>query len=318
MNQSRIRWSIVALISMTLASSPAWAASPAQTCQAAKTKEASKYNGCRQQADAVYAVKLDAAKYSAAMTKCQSKFQEKWSMAEAKAAAQGGACGTVGDQAAVQGAVDSHTTNLLAALGGGSLQVCNDPLGQRLRTGQTTCSDTFGSTISCTESGQDPDSARGLTRSYFGNPDGTITDNRTGLTWEALSDDGSIHDKDTTYTWAQALARAAQLNAASFAGYTDWRLPTVEELRSIRHYGATSPAVFGVFNSDCFPSCSVLLCSCTASGSYWSSSSNQAPGFQAQAWTASFLDSGDLFSGDFSVSKSATGLIYARAVRGGL
>lgn len=313
MKQSRFRWSVGVLAMMLVTSGAAVAASPEQTCRAAKTKEASKYSGCRQQADAVYAVTLDSAKYVAAVAKCQDKFQVKWAMLEAKAVAQGGVCVTVGDQAAVQAAVDAHTTNLSTALGGGALEVCTGPVGQRLRTGQTVCSDVFGSTTPCSGTGQDADLAKGLPRSYFGNPDGTITDNRTGLMWEALSDDGSIHDMDTTYSWTQALAKAAQLNAASFAGFTDWRLPNVEELKSIRYYGAPSPTVFGVFNSDCAPSCTVLTCSCTASGSYWSSSSNQVPGFQAQAWTTSFGN----FS-DFSLPKSVTGVVHARAVRGGL
>jgi hypothetical protein len=43
-----------------------------------------------------------------------------------------------------------------------------------------------------------------LTRAYVDNGDGTITDSKTGLMWEKLSDDGSIHDWDATYTWADA------------------------------------------------------------------------------------------------------------------
>jgi hypothetical protein len=45
----------------------------------------------------------------------------------------------------------------------------------------------------------------------------------------------------------------------------------------------------------------------------WSSSSNQVPGFQAQAWTTSFGS-----CSDFSLPKSVGGVVYARAVRGGL
>src|SRR3989337_1832748 len=34
-----------------------------------------------------------------------------------------------------------------------------------------------------------------------GTPDGTFTDDNTGLMWEIKDDAGGIHDKDTTYTW---------------------------------------------------------------------------------------------------------------------
>ena len=62
------------------------------------------------------------------------------------------------------------------------------------------------------------------------NGDGTITDTKTGLMWEKLSDDGSIHDKDTAYTWANAFAvKVATLNGGGgFAGHTDWRVPNVQ------------------------------------------------------------------------------------------
>jgi hypothetical protein len=41
---------------------------------------------------------------------------------------------------------------------------------------------------------------------YVDNGDGTITDAVTGLMWEKLSDDGSIHDADAAYGWPEALA----------------------------------------------------------------------------------------------------------------
>src|SRR5262245_6364361 len=36
---------------------------------------------------------------------------------------------------------------------------------------------------------------------YGVNGDGTATDYDTGLVWEQKTDDGSVHDKDNTYTW---------------------------------------------------------------------------------------------------------------------
>src|SRR5262249_5481923 len=102
----------------------------------------------------------------------------------------------------------------------------------------------------------------GAVLSYTDNGDGTITDNNTGLMWEKQSDDGSIHDKDNVYTWADAFAvHIAGLNAgAGFAGHTDWRLPNVKELQSIVNYQNVNPAVSAAFNTGCAASCTVTSC----------------------------------------------------------
>ena len=56
------------------------------------------------------------------------------------------------------------------------------------------------------------------------NGDGTITGNNTKLMWAKKSDDGTIHDKDNSYTWANAFAvHIATLNSTNFAGHNDWR-----------------------------------------------------------------------------------------------
>src|SRR5207244_11210691 len=107
---------------------------------------------------------------------------------------------------------------------------------------------------------------KGAPLSYTDNGDGTITDNNTGLMWEKLSMDGSVHDVSNTYTWANAFAQhVATLNGTSFAGHTDWRVPNVKELQNI------VPAVSPAFNNNCTSGCTVLTCSCTASSGYWSS-----------------------------------------------
>ena len=84
--------------------------------------------------------------------------------------------------------------------------------------------------------------------------------------------------------------KIASLNTAAFAGYTDWRVPTVNELESIANRGATLPAVPSAFHTGCGAGCTVLTCSCTVSASmiYWSSSSYvSAPG---KAWLVNFYD----------------------------
>ena len=70
---------------------------------------------------------------------------------------------------------------------------------------------------------------------YRDNKDGTVTDLVTGLMWQRSPDttgDGKLNYADKL-TFAQAKAQPAKLNAAKFAGYSDWRLPTIKELYSL-------------------------------------------------------------------------------------
>jgi len=134
---------------------------------------------------------------------------------------------------------------------------------------------------------------------FVDNPDGTITDNQTGLMWEkkAALDNFPVsctstgvcpdpHDADNTYTWTDNTDPTsnptgtaytvflAQLNAGvGFAGHTDWRLPTLAELQGLVDYTDTSsPVVNAAFDTGCTGSCTVTTCSCTASTRHWSSS----------------------------------------------
>jgi len=87
-----------------------------------------------------------------------------------------------------------------------------------------------------------------------------VRDNMTGLIWEVKTDDGSIHDKDNTYTWYDSNPATNggdpgtpgvgtdtedfinALNFANFGGYDDWRLPTINELSFIKNMKAWNPA----------------------------------------------------------------------------
>ena len=78
---------------------------------------------------------------------------------------------------------------------------------------------------------------------FIDNSDGTVTDTQTGLIWEKnVAGSGCLHCVDDTYTWNTAMTTwpdrlngrlTDDLNNAGFAGYSDWRLPTLAELRSI-------------------------------------------------------------------------------------
>ena len=152
---------------------------------------------------------------------------------------------------------------------------------------------------------------RGEPRSYVDLGDGTIRDKRAGLTWEKLSDDGSIHDKDNQYLWQEGFEKIDALNAASFAGFDDWRFPNAFELRSLLEHGSVAPALPPAFDSGCSPGCTVLTCSCkgNSDASYWSSTPYALQPFGA--WLVDFRH-GDSYTAD-----KQGFVLNVRAVRGG-
>ena len=67
----------------------------------------------------------------------------------------------------------------------------------------------------------------GVSRNDFvNNGDGTILDRATGLMWQQAH-------RPVYGRWKDAQAYVAQLNREWFAGYADWRLPTIEECCSL-------------------------------------------------------------------------------------
>ncbi len=191
-----------------------------------------------------------------------------------------------------------------AASGGGSVAAAP------LRTGLAQCFDAAES-IPCPGTGQDAELQKGVPQALTDNGDGTVTDAATGLTWEKMSDDGTIHDKDNTYTWLNAFAvKIAALNAeGGFAGHTDWRLPNIRELHSIVNFGDADPAVANLFHRQCTPNCTVLACSCTSSTTYgWSSTTYTD--WEQSAWCVDFYDG-------YISANGKGGNLVVRAVRGG-
>ena len=67
------------------------------------------------------------------------------------------------------------------------------------------------------------------TNDFADNGDGTVTDKATGLMW-AQTDSGKGLD------WQQALAWVQEMNAQTYLGRNDWRLPDVKELQSLIDY----------------------------------------------------------------------------------
>ena len=252
-----------------------------------------------------------------------------------------------GNLATCNGTVTTCTNNLTTCTGdlttcAADLAACESgPAGPTLKTGQSTCWTTAGAVVPCFGTGHDGELQRGAARGYLDNGDGTITDATTGLMWEKLSDDGSIHDKDTSYTWANAVAsKVATLNAGSFAGHNDWRLPNRFELESITMLEGANPAVSSMFNASCGanssgnPGCTVTTCSCASPNLYWSSSNvigaaafAQVVNFSDAVVSAfnktfpanvravrgsSLLSGAYLDNGDGTISDTTTGLMWEK------
>ncbi len=125
------------------------------------------------------------------------------------------------------------------------------------KTGQTTCYDSAGSVIACPGTGQDGDIKAGVpwpSPRFTVSSDGyCVTDDLTGLMWVRTPD-------SITRTWQQAIDFA---NGLSLCGYTDWRLPNVNELESIINAGQVNSAAW--LNTQGFSN--------VQSNIYWSSTS---------------------------------------------
>ncbi len=205
--------------------------------------------------------------------------------------------------------VDELVTAANAALNG-----CGPPLSSLLQTGETQCDQGDGTLGACPGSppGQDGAVQAGVPLSYMDNGDGTISDNSTGLMWEKLSNDASIHNVDQTYTWSDAFTvKIKALNTTPcFAGHCDWRLPNRHELESLVYEGQTVLPIVDVFTTPCMSPCTVTTCSCTKDNYYWSSTT--FPSSADSAWTVGF------FVGDVQGFSKSIPSYYVRAVRGGL
>jgi hypothetical protein len=120
--------------------------------------------------------------------------------------------------------------------------------------------------------------------------------------------DGTCSATSTAWTLA------ADRNAATFGGHTDWRVPTRAELISIVDYAdlTFSPVTDAAFHgASCGAACTDVTspaCACTRSDYYWSASS-LAPS-PPYAWIV-FFNNGYVVDGD------KTGDLYVRLVRGG-
>lgn len=85
-----------------------------------------------------------------------------------------------------------------------------------------------------------------------------VNDKSTGLTWEVKTADDSIHNMDEHYGWKRATEKfIVVLNQEKFGGFSDWRMPTEDEIHTIREKKNTPHS-----NTNFFPN--------TAPSKYWS------------------------------------------------
>ena len=126
--------------------------------------------------------------------------------------------------------------------------------------------------------------------SFTDNGNGTITDNNTGLIWQKTDGGEMTFEKAVSYS-----------DTLTLGGYTDWRLPTGEELFSLHLFDANNPAL----NTTIFTK---------TLAEYWWSSEKQADN-AAIIWLTNA--GGGIGNHAKAESKSAGGtkLIHVRAVR---
>jgi hypothetical protein len=91
-----------------------------------------------------------------------------------------------------------------------------------------------------------------ITQTFTDNGDYTVTDNRTGLTWQKCSSgqtaDSACSGSATTSTWVNALSYCNDLTLGSVY-FNDWRLPNIKELESLSDDTLWAPSI----NTSYFP-----------------------------------------------------------------
>jgi hypothetical protein len=162
---------------------------------------------------------------------------------------------------------------------------------------------------------------------FVDNLDGTVTDHQTALTWEKKSaaGTGDVHDLNNLYTWSPVLGYTdpsgtlytdflQQLNGldsqggtSCFAGYCDWRIPSIGELRSIL------PGTYPGCTNPCTPADPAF--GPTRDSPYWSSSTSAYD--SDYAWFVDFYDGSVRNIDVYGIEPGKATPRSARAVRSG-
>lgn len=214
----------------------------------------------------------------------------------------------------VDGVVESRSTGLRFPDGSTQQSAARASFAPPAATGQFECYDATGATtdiVPCAGSGQDGELQPGVSwpsPRFTDNLDGTVTDLLTGLVW--LGDAQCW----TSMTFADALTTANALadgecGLSDGSAPDDWRLPSIQELRSLIDFGQTDPAL-----SVGHPFVDVAL------GKYWSSTAIMyANGLLSQSlagWALDMSSGADSF-GQRVQSGGGDATLYVWPVRGG-
>ena len=103
-----------------------------------------------------------------------------------------------------------------------------------------------------------------------------VKDNLTGLTWEGKPATGSRANANTLGTYEVPIYYVVEVNATGLCGFSDWRLPTADELQSLIDYSVSTPGP--TIDSSWFPN--------TQGMAYWTATFTDIP------WHVSFVDGG--------------------------
>jgi hypothetical protein len=145
------------------------------------------------------------------------------------------------------------------------------------------------------------------------NPHSCVRDNVTGLVWEVKTTDGGLRDQKWLYSWFDSVHNyggnsgkesggiscktigrcdtekyVADVNAIALCGFSDWRMPTVDELLGIVDYGQSKiEGTFPFIDRNYFPNSAG---GGAAGNRYWTASPYGDPNSKDRAWLVYFSD----------------------------